>query len=257
MRTTALLLSALFVSPAALAQSRVNDTLPKAPEQRLTPDFLALDLTLGGTYSRGNVDNRALTGSAAFALHPAPAHRLYLDLSGSYNAFGDAIVLDRQQGALLYAWGVAEHMNVFFYTTHARNRFLKLDYRTDNSVGVCVHSFLPDVLPVLLLSLGVTPEWERWQGGADDANLRATLRLRAEMPVTAQATLGLDVTYTPVLAHPGRYRLFGNAFAELKITPDLLAFRLTASDEYDTRPQPGVKRNDVSLVSSLVVKLAM
>ena len=249
-------LAVLAAAEAAFGQSRVDDTLPKAPEQRQTPDVVSLDLSIGGTYAAGNVDNRALNGTLALSLHPAADHRLFLDLSGSYSEFGSAVVLDRQQGAFLYAYALATHLNAFVYTTHARNRFLKLDYRTDNSLGVCVHSFLPETFSVLLLSLGATPEYERWKGNADDTHVRATLRARVEMPITASAMLGLDATYSPVVAELHAFRMFGSAFGEVKITAEVLALRITANDEYDTRPRPGVKRNDFSVVSSLVVKLA-
>lgn len=251
-----LLLPLVLASETAWGQSRVDDTLPKAPEQRQTPDLVALDLTLGGVYATGNVKNRSLNGSLGFSLHPAADHRLFVDLSGSFNQFGGAIVLDRQRAALLYAYSLATHLNIFFYTTHARNRFLRLDYRTDNSVGLCGHSFLPELFSVLLLSLGATPEYEKWQAGDDEVSFRATVRVRAEVPITETATIGVDATFTPVMTDFTAYRAFGSAFAELKITPELLAFRVTATDEYDSRPQPGVVRNDFNVASSLIFRLA-
>jgi hypothetical protein len=109
---------------------------------------------------------------------------------------------------------------------------------------------------MLLVSVGVTPEYEHWQNGDENINLRATVRLQAEVALSDVATVGLDATYTPVLDRPYELRMFGNAFVEVEITPELLAFRVTASDEYDTEPQPGIERNNLSVISSLVFKLA-
>jgi len=253
-RATFLVVSLWCVSSWA-AESRVGDTVPEAPERRERERDARLKLSLGGTYAAGNVDNVALRGKLDAFWRVAAGHELFVDGSGIYSAFGGAAVLDRQRGALLYAWAAHDNINLFAYTTHARNRFLELDYRTSNSLGVCWHGFLPDVFGVLLVSIGVTPEYEMWQGSDNELELRGTLRLDFDLALNEYAKVGLDVTFTPVFADPGDFRVFGDAFVEVKVSEKMFSLRLAFLDEYDSRPRSGVERNDFAIVPELVIEI--
>jgi hypothetical protein len=239
----------------ARAESRVADTLPEAPEHRSTAKNVSLELVAGGAYLQGNVENLAGNGSLSLVAKLAERHQIFVDASGTYSKFGTKVVMDRQQGALMYALALQTHLNVFVYTTHARNRFLDLDYRTSNSLGLCWHNFAPTISRVILLSIGLTPEYQRWRDQTSEFAWRGTARLAFDVDVNAYTSTGLDATYTPVLHSLQAFRVFGTAYAQAKITPEVLSFRLAITDEYDSRPRRGVRKNDLSIVPSLVVKL--
>ncbi|MCX5789499.1 MAG: DUF481 domain-containing protein [Elusimicrobia bacterium] len=57
----------------------------------------------------------------------------------------------------------------------------------------------------------------------------------------------------PSLTDFHNYRLYTEIYLQLKVTEELLSFRVTWTDEYDSRPFPGIKPNDSSLNYTLVV----
>ncbi|PIS46554.1 MAG: hypothetical protein COT17_07880 [Elusimicrobia bacterium CG08_land_8_20_14_0_20_51_18] len=65
-----------------------------------------------------------------------------------------------------------------------------------------------------------------------------------------------DFTYTPRTADFSDYRIYSEFFLEFKVWKDKIAFRMTASDEYDSDPYAGVKKNDFGFFHSLVVKFS-
>jgi len=249
-----LVAAALAAGSPAQAQSRTSDLIPEAPERRATTGNVGLTASLGGAYIEGNVEGRVIAGQAAFVAR-AGRHQFFSDARGEYRRFGELFLGDRQEGSLLYAYAVRPWLNVYAYSTHARNRFLELDYRTSNSLGVCFHSFLAPTVDAILVSLGATPEYERWSDGARERTWRSTARLQIEEAMTKTSRVGLDVTYTPSLGDVGDYRLFGGSFLEVNITPALLRFRLTIEYEYDARPRPGVLRQDLRVLPSLALVL--
>ncbi|MDP7110456.1 MAG: DUF481 domain-containing protein [Myxococcota bacterium] len=212
-------------------------------------------MAAGATRLSGNVDHFAVNASLDVMLRIHKRHELFVEGDAVYSAFGGAPVLDKQAGSLLWAWAIHEHLNVFLYSTHGRNRFLTLRYRMTNSLGLCVHSLAPEAMPTSLISFGVTPEHEWWEYGGRETQIRGTLRLTLTAPFTPFMMVGIDVSYAPVFVDMGDFRLYGEAFAELKITREVLALRITVADEFDSRPREGVKGNDLSVVPSLVVHL--
>ncbi len=235
--------------------SRSDDTRPRAPEEWQRREVYGIDLTAGATRLAGNVDHFAVNGSLDVMVRVHARHELFLEAHGIYSAFAGKPVLDKQTASLLWAWAIHEHLNVFLYSTHGRNRFLTLRYRMTNSLGLCVHSLAPRAMQTSLISFGVTPEHEWWEDRTRETQIRGSLRLTLTAPFTPYVMVGIDVSYAPVFVDMGDFRLYGEAFAELKITERVLALRITVADEFDSRPREGVKSNDLSIVPSLVVHL--
>jgi hypothetical protein len=257
MRITVALMMVLAstLSPALAAASSTADTRVAPPERRLQPDRYTLALELGGAMRRGNVEQVAGKLGLAVGLKFTPEHAVFLDSAGDYSEFGETAVLDVQSGALLYAWSPTPHLNVYGYSTHHRSPFQGLDYRTTNSLGVCVHSYWKAAFRVWLLSFGVTPEQEWWTDGATETNLRASVRNDFTIGLSETASISADLTWAPRVDDPGDYRLFGAARLEAKITPDRLSMRISGTLEHDVSPRGAVKRTDVAVIPSLVVKL--
>lgn len=245
---------------AAQVFSRADDTRAAPPEYRPRRP-LRIELGGGATFLAGNVDHLALGGKLALGLQLAERHELFLDGAATHTIFNGSTVIDKDSGALMYVFALAKHWNLFALTTHSRNRFLQLDYRTTNTAGLCLHSFGPAALTPLLVSVGLTPEFERWQApagsssadGASAFALRATARLSFTWLATRALNLGFDLIYTPALADPADFRLYLESYVQLKLTSELLSLRLAVTDEYDSRPRPGVRHNDLGLLPTLVV----
>jgi hypothetical protein len=248
--------AALCLDSAAAAANvfaRADDTRVAAPEQRPARQDYSLDLSLGGSYLAGNVDHVAVAPALALGLKLGNSS-LFADVRSNYTANGGKTIIDRHKGSLLYAFSLAEQWNAYAYNTHAKNAFITLDYRTTASAGLCWHSFLgtPGVVP--LISAGVTPEFEWWQDGSQEQALRGTVRMATTAKATNHLRVGFDVIAQPRLTDAGDLRVYGEGFAELKITDNALAVRLTVSDEYDSRPKMSVQRHDITVVPSLVIK---
>ena len=103
----------------------------------------------------------------------------------------------------------------------------------------------------ILLSLAMVDEVEWFQQTPVQSAVRAALRGTGAWPVTDSLDLGFDAFYTPAVLDPGDFRLYGELFATVKLVPDLLALKLSLADEFDSRPQAGIKPNDVGVFTTL------
>lgn len=245
-----------FTGAAAAQFTRTEDMRVRPPEAWMPHEVYGLDLTLGGTYLNGNVRNRGFNGGLEFDWKPAAAHSLFLQASDNYVKYGDATVTDKLKGSLLYAYALKPRLNLFLQTTHNHDKFRSVRYRMTNTAGVCYHNFLPGAFKTVMLSVGITPEYEEESDGGINRDMRATARVNFALPLTDTASLKGDVIYTPRTEAVSDYRVYSEGFLELKVWKDALAFRLTVSNEYDSRPYPGVKKNDLGITQALVLKLA-
>jgi len=242
------------VAPAqAQVFARSDDTRPKPPEYRARERRLKLDLGGGGAMLSGNVEHLAANGSLALTLRLAEQHELFVDGRVQHSFFAGAAALDKDSASLLYVFAALDFLNLYAQSTHARNRFLKLSYRTTNSLGVCLHTKLEPQIDPAMISLGVTPENEWWEDGHTEMTWRGTLRLNATLRPLRGIELGVDVILAPALIDPGDFHAVADAYLQLAIVPDRLSLRLAVTDEYDSRPPAGVAHNDLSVLPSLVV----
>jgi len=255
---TCLLALALPLPALAATFSRTDDTRPKPPEHWQQREVFGVDVGAGGAFMSGNVDHFAIHGSLDLMFRFGKRHEIYVEGRAAHSAFGGNTVIDKDRGSLLYALSVHRNINLFAYSTHSRNRFLTLKYRTTNSVGICIHSWAPEVLDPSLLSIGFTPEWEWWDAEPDAVRqnaIRGTARINIVWPATEFMRLGFDVSYSPVFADMRDFRIYAEAYVEMKVTKETVSFRFSFVDEYDSRPRPGVKSNDVTVIPSLAVHL--
>jgi hypothetical protein len=241
---------------AAAQFTRTEDLRVRPPEAWKQHDVYGLELTLGGSYLNGNVKSRGFNGGLEFDYKPAQRHSLFLQASDSYVKYGDAAVTDKAKGSLLYAYAAEPQWNLFLQTTHSHDKFRSVRYRMTNTAGVCHHNFLPGALKPVMVSVGVTPEYEKDISGAIKRDLRGTARLNFAMQLTDTVKFNGDFIYTPRLSDTGDARVYSEGFLELKVWKDSVSYRLTATEEYDTRPAAGVKRNDFGMNHALVVKFS-
>lgn len=206
---------------------------------------------------KGNVDHVGIGGGIDYMNRLNDKNQLFLEGDASYTSFADNILMDNMKASALYAYSVKPRLNLFLTSTHAKNRQLKLDYRTGNGAGACLHGFAPDIFKPILLSLAVTSEHEAFSDGSSHDALRALLRLNFKAPLTDYVSLGSDLMYTPALSTFSDHRFYLETFFQFKITPEKLFFRVTLADEYDSTPRLGVRRNDFAINYSLGLHLGM
>jgi hypothetical protein len=226
------------------------DTRAAAPQHRPSWTDGGLDLKVDGSWLSGNVNLSNLSTNLDANYNTGP-HQFFLDAGNLYTAAPGNVLVDRIAGSALYAYAVRDNFNAYGYVTAAHDASIKLDSRYTVGLGGCRHKLLPGAFSLLLISVNPAYELDRYQGGATMASWRGVLRATGTKPLTEQCETGFDAFYTPTLTDFADMRVYGEAYLKLKLVGDLLALRLTAADEYDTRPQPGIQNNDVGVFSSL------
>ena len=245
-------LAVSLVPALAVAQSpflRSTDTRTSTPETLLSSrESWGADFNFGATLNRGNVDFTSL----AFGLGVVKKwQRSALSLAGSalYNTFGSKQVFNQGTATLRYDRWLSENWRLFAFNSHAYNDFILLNYRAtvgagpwyDLKLGPTVHG----------LSLAGTYEYESFQGGVTDSAGRLSFRLASKIPVSPIAELDLDFFYVPRASDLDDYHLYAQVSLETLFVKSLFGLKVSWIDEYDSRPQPGIKTNDQLFLASL------
>lgn len=244
-----LLLSAVPLAATAVPVGTTPDTRPAAPQQRKQWEHQGINLQLSGSYLNGNVNLINAATSASYNVNFGE-HQLFADLGNLLTIAGNNTLANRINGSLLYAWNMTSNLNLYGYTTHSTDESIKLDYRLTNGIGICRHKILPEIFSLALISGGIASENEWFQDQTTPFALRAVLRLTAALPLTDWAEIGVDSFYTPVIVNPSDFRIYGEAYLKFNLT-EMLSFKLSAANEYDSRPLDGVKNNDFGVFSTL------
>ncbi|MEI7530000.1 MAG: DUF481 domain-containing protein [Elusimicrobiota bacterium] len=259
MKTKILALALLCSAPALLqAQqfSRYDDMRIRAPENWKPVKVYSLDVSAGGNYMNGNVDSVGYYGKIDFSKALSEKNNFYIQAEQNFVKFGANVVMDKVRGAFLYTYAAAPHINLYFSSTHAKNRFLQLKYRTANSAGVCYHFLLQkEAKERVVLSAGPMPEYSRYKNGTIQREFRAAARAIVPVRLSDYALLGTDFMYFPLVADMADFRTYTEAYLQFTIVPEKWFFRITTNNEYSSRPQPGVRHNDLSLNYSVSLKL--
>lgn len=250
-RAVACAMPLLYATPAmAVPVGTSADTRTAAPQHRPTWKSGGLDLKLDGSTLAGNV-NLTNLGVNLDANYNQGPHQLFFDAGDLYTAAPGNVLVDRIAGSALYAYAVRDNFNAYGYVTGAHDASIKLDSRYTVGLGGCRHKLLPDVFSLFLISVNPAYEVERFSTGASTQTFRGVLRATATRPLSEQVESGFDAFYTPALTDLGDWRAYGEVYVKVKLVGDLLALRLTAANEYDSRPQPGIQNDDVGVFSSL------
>gem|GEM_PF-1502402 len=247
---SALACSLWLVTPAiAVPIGTTPDTRPAAPQQRTQYKSVGYGFEFGGSFLQGNANLTNLEASGNFNANQGP-HQLFLDLGGLFTRAGSSTLVNRVSGSGLYAYALNDHWNAYGYTTSSHDDAIRLNYRLTNGVGLCVHHLAEPLFSQLLFSAGPSYENGWFSTGVTSAAWRSVLRANAARSLSPTTEVDLDTFYSPNLVDGSDYRLYGEASLKVKLT-EALTLILTAADEFDNRPQPGILNNDAGLFTSL------
>ncbi len=236
-------------SAFALPVGSSSDTRPAPPELRPHWKTFGVDASLSGVYLGGNAQFATLSGGLDLNFNH-DRHQYFLNIGNLFTQVGNQVTVNRHAASLLYAYGLQDNVNLYAYTTHSRDQSILLNYRATEATGVCLHHLGAPLFSNLLVSLGPTIEHAWFQDGAMTNVWRADARLYGAIPVSSTTSVGADVFYRPAFHDITNLRLYGEAFVRVKMT-DGLSLQLSAADEYDTRPRPGVLNNDFGIFTTL------
>ena len=259
MKSNLMILAMLCFTPVMLrAQqfSRYDDLRIRAPENWEPVKVYSLDLSAGGSYMNGNVYSVGYYGRVDFSRILNEKNAFFIQAEENYVKFGDSVVMDKTRGAFLYTYAASPHLNLYFSSTHGKNKFLLLKYRNANSAGICYHFLLQKTArDRVVISVGPLPEYSSYETGLIQREFRGAARFIVPIQLSNYAQLGTDFMYHPLIADFNDYRTDTEAFLQFTIVPEKWFFRITMSNEYSSRPLPGVRRNDLSLNYSVSLKL--
>lgn len=240
------------IPPTSWAQFpslRATDTRTLTPEAVMAErKQWGVDLGFGGTFNRGNTDVNYLNSNFSVFAAKGPS-TTYLSGSMIYNTFGNIRVINQGGLTARYDHSIQGPWKIFAFNTNGYNEFIRLNYRTttgagpwyDQTLGATKHG----------LSLALTHEYEKFKGGTIERAGRLSFRDVSRIPLSRVAEIRADLFYVPKLDEIGDYRLFAEIALQTIIWRDKLGLKVSWTDEYDSRPKPGVKPNDTLWLTSL------
>ena len=216
-------------------------------------DF-GLDLSAGFAYLEGNVDFLSFVSGISIDAHYGK-HSFYIDGGNKYTETNDNRILNKINGTFLYTYFLGEHMNFYFSSAHVFNEFTRLDYRLTNGPGICVHNFFKPTFNIFLIAVGVNYENEWFDDNSEEEAVTGVIRWTFEIPVSKNAKIGSDFVYIQMFDDVRDFRLYEEAYLEVKITEKILSLRISIIDEYDSQPLENVEKNDFGVFASLILHL--
>lgn len=249
----ALQISLLAVlSGTAMAQSRTDDQRQTPPELWTNVDKQKLVIFANANRNTGNVDSTSYGGNLRYALKFDDRNALFAEGSAAYSAYAGKTQMENGRLSALFVNAIAPSWNAYLWASAGQNRFLNLHYRTTEGAGLCYHGFWSAVFKPIMVSAGVAPEYAKYYGGSDYRKFRANARIVFRIPVTSFMSIGNDFIYFASFNNFSDYRIYNETFADFPIVADKLSYRITAVDEYENDPFPGIKNNDFTLTQGLV-----
>ena len=227
---------------------RTTDTRTSTPEAIMTDrKEWGVDVDLGGSFNRGNTNVDYLsTGFDVFkAWSPST---LYLSGGSIYNRFNGIQVLNQGTLTARYDYAVAGSWKIFVFNTNAYNEFTQLNYRETSGIGPWYDFTVGPTKHGV--SLAAAQEYENYRGGVYHRTGRISFRDISRFPISNAAQITTDFFYIPKADEFGNYRLFGEIALQTMIWKKYLGLKLSWTDDYNNRPQPGVKPNDTLWLTS-------
>lgn len=144
----------------------------------------------------------------------------------------------------------SERLFSFYRVSLEHDALEELDFRARQETGLgykVIH--MPRTLLQGQIGAGVREEFFTNAG----ARFRPTgnLGVRWRQRIGARSELSADLTYLPDLTELGEYRLEADASFTAPITHNVL-LRFSLLDRFNSDPRPGIKQNDLTLLSSVV-----
>lgn len=243
------------------------DTRPAAPQERKQWKEQGISLQVSGSYLSGNVNFANISTLLSYNLNVGK-NQFFLDSGTLFTQAGTATVANRVNVSGLYAYNVLNNFNIYGYSTHTKDQSNNVDYRLTNGIGVCLHKIAEPIFKLSLVSLAVATENEWFKNPnlvsiitgsnntASTFGVRSVLRTNFILPINSNVDFGVDGFYTPMLSDFGDYRLYGESFIKIKLDKsEMTSLKISVADEYDSKPQIGIKNNDFGVFATIGLDL--
>lgn len=237
---------------SAQSLSGSDDLRPRVPERWSGANKYKMDLTLGGSSLSGNVDATNIIGGFSVKYLIEDNRELLLEGNTVDSKLNGTAIQDKKKLSFLYIYKWKRGVNLFFNSTVAKNRAIKLDRRITYSFpGICWHGLMPDKFDLFLFSLSPTWQREKFNNNTHFNDSRVTLRLNFEKSLTGTTTLGGDFLYLPKWSDMDDYQAYTETYLKFVVSPDKCDMKISYGREIDSKPLPGVRKVDSGIFYSV------
>lgn len=220
-----------------------------------TPVPLKVNLGLSGTLLQGNAELAVLTGSLALHRKTSTAE---VEFRGelTYGRSGQEVSADRGMTGLRLDRYILDPLELFLLGSWEYDRVAGILNRGAVGGGV-KWVFWKAPKGKASLSGAFVREYQHLEGLDPEANIRFSLRPKADFELGPAVALSFVGFYQPNLADPQTdYRLRGTLSLLSRLT-QVLSLRVELTDRYENRVPVGKKRNDLSLTVGLDLGLQL
>ncbi|UCH12451.1 MAG: DUF481 domain-containing protein [Candidatus Omnitrophota bacterium] len=234
-----------------------TDRIAKKDESKKEPEKPQIiwqrEISAGYNMSRGNTRNEQFSLNALINRNRKHIDEWTFKGNMFYSEADKKIDAQKWHGIGRYAfsfWTRKAWYN-FYRLEVDHDRFADVYYRIIPASGVGYWFFdLPETK--LLAEGGLGLEYTNYYGDEKSAsNLVAAPRLFYEQQLFERIKFTQDIYVYPKLTDSGAYRVHSESAFTLSIN-DSLGLRLSLIDDYNSKPHSDTKKNDLTLMSSLV-----
>lgn len=215
------------------------------------PKPWAGELAAGYSLATGNTEGSELNGRFK-ANRKTDADELTFKADGLYASKDKKMNAQKYSGLARYAcsFGAERKWFHFFKGEGDHDRFADIDYRLVPSTGLG-YWFFDEPEWRLLLEAGIGVEHTNYRSARESTTEPVAIPRAFVEKKLGKLKLSEDLTSYFYLRETGEYRLKSESIAEFPFSAKISG-RLSLIDEYNSDPAPGVEKNDVRLVTSLV-----
>jgi len=207
--------------------------------------------SLGLSVTSGNSDS-VLVAAGLSAHGVWPKDDWLLSLDGAYGKTDGTVSNEKLHGAAQYKHLVDERWYVTGVADALHDGVADLGYRLSIGPGVGYYFIKTDLTQ---LSADIGPSYVREKYNGQNANDFIAMRVgeRFDRKLNEAAKVWQSLEYLPQVNDFSNYKAKAEVGLETAMTKTL-SLRVVGQDEYNNRPSPGRKHNDMSLISSIVYK---
>ncbi|MDE2028295.1 MAG: DUF481 domain-containing protein [Candidatus Omnitrophica bacterium] len=256
--------ASLALQTQAAGEIQINKDfidLPKTfPERytppRTTPPAPAVvwkkDLSLGYTQNGGNTKSQLGQFSGSLD-RKTPANEATVKLESTYSSSKNIMSGKKFYGLLRYAFSFGPQLKWYnFYKMEGnQDYFADIYYRIDPSVGVGYwFSSTPELKAMAELGVGYQYTAYRVETKSDNGQVILVPRFFIDKHLIGNLHLTEDFTYYPSLENFSNYRFRSETDLVSQIAVRW-ALKVGYTDDYNSAPPPGFKKNDYISLTSL------
>jgi putative salt-induced outer membrane protein YdiY len=222
-------------------------------KKALEPKWTAT-IEAGAMHTEGNTDTLAARGKLDVR-RKTVEDLLRFYLSADYYEENDSRTRNEYKGGVRYANNITDRWNWYTRLELEYDEFENLDLRTLAAVGAGYY-WLKKPNHELETSFGVGYRHEAYAGGETYDDFVLDLGLDYRLDIASWAQFTHTTIYSPEVEDFDNYRLtLDTALAIPMADSDIWKLKVGMTNEYNSRPQPGVDRLDNTYYANIVLEL--